>query len=177
VKIEWIGCATTNFRSGRSASYRPEAIVIHISEGTLASAGAWFGNPKALVSAHYCVGKQGEIHQYVKEEDTAFHAGAPVRATWRLRKPNVNPNAYTIGIEHEGRATDEGPDVWPDAQYDASAELIADIAARWCIPVDENHLVLHREIRGDKTCPGEKFVRARMIELVARRMGKAVVST
>jgi N-acetylmuramoyl-L-alanine amidase len=174
VKTTWIGCASTNFRVGRAGNYKPEAIVIHISEGTLASADAWFQNPKALVSAHYCVGKQGEIHQYVKEEDTAFHAGAPVQASWRLRKPNVNPNAYTIGIEHEGRADDGAADAWPDAQYEASAELIAEVAGRWGIMIDENHLVLHREIRGDKTCPGPNFDRGRMIELVKAKMAAAI---
>jgi N-acetylmuramoyl-L-alanine amidase len=174
VKSTWIGCASTNFRPGRSARYKPEAIVIHISEGTLASADAWFQNPKARVSAHYCVGKQGEIHQYVKEEDTAFHAGAVVRAMWRLRKPNVNPNAYTIGIEHEGHAADDPADAWPDAQYEASAGLIAEIAGRWGIMIDENHIVLHREIRGDKTCPGPTFDRGRMIDLVRARLAAVI---
>jgi N-acetylmuramoyl-L-alanine amidase len=174
VNIHWIGCAQTNFRTGRAAKYKPEAIVIHISEGTLASVDAWFGNPKAWVSAHYCVSRTGEIHQYVKEEDTAFHAGNFLRATWRLRKQNVNPNAYTIGIEHEGHASDERP--WPDTQYEASAELIAGIAQRWGIPIDEDHLVLHREIRGDKTCPGPNFDRQTMLELVRERMGTALPS-
>ncbi|MEQ1887366.1 MAG: peptidoglycan recognition family protein [Bryobacteraceae bacterium] len=167
MNIQWIGCASTNFRAGRG-KYRPEAIVIHISEGSLASADAWFQNPKASVSAHYCVAKNGEVHQYVKEEDTAYHAGIPVRATWRLRKPNVNPNVYTIGIEHEGHASELG--AWPDAQYEASAELIAGITARWGIPVDEDHLVLHREIRGDKTCPGPNFDREKMLGMVREKL-------
>jgi len=91
---------------GRPGGLRPAAIVIHISEGTLSSADAWFNNEAANVSAHYCVGRVGEIHQYVSEEDTAYHAGSPVNPTWRLLRPCVNPNFYTIGIEHEGRAQD-----------------------------------------------------------------------
>ena len=168
MNIQWIGCASRNFRQGRFGKCRPEAVVIHISEGTIASADAWFGNPKALVSAHYCVAKSGEIHQYVKEEDTAYHAGNPVRPTWKLLTQGINPNAYTIGIEHEGHALDEGP--WPDAQYEASAELVASITARLGIPVDEEHIVLHREIRGDKTCPGPNFDRARLIGMVKEKM-------
>ncbi len=147
---------------GRPGGLRPAAIVIHISEGTLASADAWFDNDHALVSAHYCVGRCGEVHQYVSEEDTAYHAGSPVNPTWRLLRPHVNPNFYTIGIEHEGRAQDR----WTDAQYAASAELVGEIARRWSIPLDADHIVMHREIRGNKTCPGFVFSRERLLSLI-----------
>lgn len=163
VRIDWIGCAETNFRRGRSASSRPAAIVIHISDGSLASADAWFHSPAARVSAHYLVAKSGAIHQYVKEEDTAYHAGVLVNPTWKLLRPGVNPNSYTIGIEHEGKPED----VWPEEQYRASAELVADIAERWSIPVDEDHIVLHREIRANKTCPGFVFDRATLLDKIA----------
>ena len=46
-------CSPKNFMPGRPGGLRPAAIVIHISEGTLASADAWFNNDAALVSAHY----------------------------------------------------------------------------------------------------------------------------
>lgn len=100
--------------------FRPEAIVIHIMEGTLKGTDAWFKNEESGVSAHYGIGKQGEIHQYVGESDTTWHSGRLVSPTWRLLKPDVNPNWYTIGIEHEGRA--DTP--WSDALYKASARLI-----------------------------------------------------
>ncbi|HEV2200033.1 MAG TPA: peptidoglycan recognition family protein [Bryobacteraceae bacterium] len=160
---EWVGCAEGNFRRGRSASWQPEAIVIHISVGSLASADAWFHNPAARVSAHYLVAKSGAIHQYVNEEDTAYHAGVPVKPIWKLLRPGVNPNSYTIGIEHEGQPED----VWPEEQYQASAELVADIAQRWSIPVDEDHIVLHREIRANKSCPGFVFNRATLLAKIA----------
>ncbi len=160
-RIQWAGCAAENFRAGREGM-RPEAIVIHVADGTLAGTDAWFGNPAAQLSAHYIVAKDGAVHQYVKEEDMAFHAGAPVRPVWALLKPGVNPNLYTIGIEHEGFAAD----VWPEAQYEASAALVREIAERWSIPVDEEHIVLHREIRADKTCPGLTFDRERLIRMV-----------
>jgi N-acetyl-anhydromuramyl-L-alanine amidase AmpD len=40
-------------------------------DGTLAGTDAWFTNPASQVSAQYGIGKNGEVHQYVKEEDTA----------------------------------------------------------------------------------------------------------
>jgi len=143
-------CAPGNFRSGRPPGIRPEAIVVHISTGTLASADDWFNDPAAKVSAHYIVAKSGIIHQYVDENDTAFHAGTVVQPSWTLIKPKVNPNYYTIGIEHEGGESD----IWPDVQIATSAALIGSIASRWNIPLDENHIIPHHAIRATKTCPG-----------------------
>jgi hypothetical protein len=148
----WKGCAPSNFRAGRPSGLRPTAIVIHIMEGSIGSADNWFNNPASSVSAHYGVAKSGEVHQYVDEHDTAFHAGTVVRPTWAGIVPGVNPNYYTVGIEHEGEAEDPWP--WPAAQIAASAALVGEIAARWSIPADLNHVVPHRSIRASKTCPG-----------------------
>lgn len=148
----WKGAHPGNFRAGR-AGQRPEAIVIHVMDGTLVGTDSWFNDPVSKVSAHYGVGKSGAVHQYVKETDTAFHAGTVVRPTWPLYRPNSNPNYYTIGIEHEGRGLNANP--WPSAQLDASLALAADIAARWHIPIDANHIIGHHAIRASKpNCPG-----------------------
>ena len=146
---QWIGCAGDNFRKGRHG-HEPRAIVIHIIVGSLQAADLTFKDPRSSVSAHYGVGKTGTIHQFVDEADTAFHAGIVVRPTWKLVDPQVNPNYYTIGIEHEGQPQD----IWPDEQYATSAALVKEIAARWKIPLDRDHLIPHREIRASKTCPG-----------------------
>jgi N-acetyl-anhydromuramyl-L-alanine amidase AmpD len=116
---DWIGCAADNFRKGRHG-FEPKAIVIHIIVGSLESAGMTFRDPRSSVSAHYGVGKSGRVHQFVEESDTAFHAGTVVEPTWRLIDPNVNPNLYTVGIEHEGQPQD----TWPDEQFQASAALV-----------------------------------------------------
>jgi N-acetylmuramoyl-L-alanine amidase len=162
MEVQWKGCSAKNFRAGRPGGLRPTAIVIHISDGCLSSADEWFDNPEAEVSAHYIVAKSGEVHQYVKEEDTAYHTGAAVSPTWKLLRPGVNANWYTIGIEHEGKPED----AWNEKQYEASAELIAGIARRWGIPMDEDHVVLHREIHGDRPCPGYVFDRVKLIAMI-----------
>lgn len=154
----WTGCASANFRSGRRGQ-TPMAIVIHIMDGYLRGTDAWFNNPRSQVSAHYGVGKNGEVHQYVAETDTAFHAGTVDRPTWALMEPganpgpNINPNYYTIGIEHEGFATD----VWTPVQVSTSAALIAEVAARWGIRRDVDHVIKHHQIRASKPCPGDKI--------------------
>jgi N-acetylmuramoyl-L-alanine amidase len=152
----FVGCAAVNFRLGRPSGFQPEAIVIHIGEGSLRSIDMQFNDPNARVSAHYCVSKAGDIHQYVDEKDTAFHAGTIDQPTWSGLKPGrapgsfINPNFYTIGIEHEGFADDR----WPDAQLSTSAALVGEIAQRWKIPLDEDHVIRHHQIRFLKSCPG-----------------------
>lgn len=143
----WLG--SPNKETGRRG-LRPEAIVVHIMDGTLAGTDAWFANPAYQVSAHYGIGSAGQIHQYVAESDTAWHAGRRSQPTWRLIKPSPNPNFYTIGIEHEGRA--DTP--WSDAMLGASTMLAATLCNRWSIAVDRDHLIGHREINARKTCPG-----------------------
>jgi len=148
--IKFIGCPESNFRRGRPFGLRPEAIVIHIMDGSFTAGESVFRDPTTHKSAHYGISRGGEIHQYLDENDIGFHAGIVVNPTWALLKPGVNPNFYTIGIEHEGRPDD----VWPEAQLVASATLVGQIAARWGIPLDDSHVIRHHQIRASKTCPG-----------------------
>ena len=131
MNIRWIGAHQNNFAVGR-AGKKPEIVVVHWIVGTLASADATFQNPKRQVSAHYGVG-QTEAHQYVKELDTAYHAG------------NLTVNRTSIGIEHEG-----GPNLpITDAVYRNSAWLINQIWKRY----GKLPLRAHREFK-QTACPG-----------------------
>jgi N-acetylmuramoyl-L-alanine amidase len=160
--VDWKGAHPLNFSNGR-AGFRPEAIVIHVMDGTLAGTDSWFNDPRSRVSAHYGVGKAGQVHQYVKETDAAHHAGVVNVPRWPLIKRRqsgsgfINPNFYTIGVEHEGRGL--APEAWPQAQLEASAALVAEIARRWSIPVDAEHIIAHCDIRHSKPdCPGHGVV-------------------
>lgn len=161
---------TPNFRRGRSGQ-RPIAIVIHIMEGSLSGTDAWFAADESGVSAHYGIGKKGEVHRYVREEDSAAHAGTVDRPSWPLLKLRdngkpVNPNYYTIGIEHEGKAGEP----FTEAMYEASSELIAAIAERWNIPVDSDHVITHHAIRFSKSCPGTGVDLSRLIEMAKSKL-------
>jgi hypothetical protein len=160
--ITWKGCAPGNFRRGR-AGFTPDAIVVHIMDGSLVGTDAWFNDPDARVCAHYGVGKTGEVHQYVQETDTAFHAGIVDRPTWTGLRPGVNPNLHTLGVEHEGRANTP----WTPAMYNASSALICAAATRWSIPLDRAHVIGHREIRASKSCPGSQVDLDRLIAQAA----------
>ncbi len=102
----WVAADATNFstRGGTSIS----AITIHDIEGTYAGAIAWFQNPMANVSAHYCLRSiDGQVTQMVCESDKAWHVGTE--------------NPYTIGLEHEGKADYEG--WYTESMYQASSNV------------------------------------------------------
>lgn len=149
-----------NYSAGRFG-YKPEAIVIHIAEGYLDGAYSWFNNASSQVSSHYMVGRNGAIWQFVKDEDTAWHAGGVNNPNWSLFKPGVNPNFYTIGIEHEGFTGEK----WSNEMYQATAELIAFLCAKFSIDLDRNHIIGHNQINSvsRKNCPGSGVDFSRLI--------------
>ncbi len=96
--------------------------------------------------------RDGEIHQYVQEADTAFHAGVVQAPTWWFAQQHPEiVNQSTVGIEHEGKAEED----ITEEQYAASAELVHGVATRAMLPIDNLHIVPHHSIRADKTCPGK----------------------
>lgn len=131
--------------------YKPEMIVVHISAGTLDSMTSWFMNPDSQVSSHYGIGKDGSILQYVEEANKAWHAGNLRSPTFKLMKAGINPNLYSIGIENEGQDLAKAP----EAQLASLRELIKDIATRYKIPLDRDHIIGHYEVDSVKKafCP------------------------
>lgn len=138
-----------NFWQGRNG-HKPIAIVIHMTEGAFAGALSWLTRKQSQVSAHYLIGRDGTVVQLVADENTAWHAGRVHEPTWKLLKAGVNPNYYTIGIEHENLA---GEPMSPQ-QWEASTKLILELSKKWGIPLDEDHIVKHRSIFARKSCPG-----------------------
>src|SRR5581483_2904969 len=127
-----------NFETGRNGQ-RVKAVVLHIGEGPLSAFFPTFNNPARHASAHFTVGKQGEIEQYVSINDTAYAnglrweaadnpaggiwknpRGIPVTPAWRGLIPGVNPNYYTISIEHEGFFRE----AWTEPMYLANLKLL-----------------------------------------------------
>jgi N-acetylmuramoyl-L-alanine amidase len=159
--IRWIGCHARNFDRQRGG-IRPEAVVLHIAEGTLAGMDAWFSNPASGVSAHFGVGKDGRVHQYVSVDDTAFANGVVEQGnTARLIRdnPGINPNAWSCSVEHEGFT---GETLTPE-QWQASTRLTAWLFAAHLlaggatgVAVDRDHILRHADItpRSRARCPG-----------------------
>jgi N-acetylmuramoyl-L-alanine amidase len=140
-----------NFWEGRQG-HKPEAFVIHVSEGSFEGSLSWILDPKSAVSYHFLISEFGEVAELVKPENSAWHAGKILNPTWSEIKEGVNPNLYTIGIAFAGFAKD-GPTM---NQFCTIASLLQHLSVIHSIPLDRKHVVGHNEIRADKICPGEK---------------------
>jgi N-acetyl-anhydromuramyl-L-alanine amidase AmpD/V8-like Glu-specific endopeptidase len=129
-----------NQRAPRGAR-RVERLVIHITDGGPNIAGpiSWFRNTDSGVSAHYIVGRDGEVVQMVRHDRVAHHAGSA--------------NETSIGIEHVANTRGLNP---TEAQLDASAALVAWLAAQCGVPLDRDHVLGHAEAdpsTGHRACP------------------------
>lgn len=117
-----------------------DTLVIHDTETpgirlakTIAS---HFANPRSGVSAHFIIGKAGEIVQCVDETKRAFHAGPS------LFRGRDKVNDFSIGIELVN--SQSGSDPFTDAQYDSLIRLTRHLVARFDIPTDR--IVGHHDV-------------------------------
>lgn len=149
--ITWIG--SPNFSSPKD--YKIIAIVNHIMSGTLIGTDSWFKNPQSKVSSHFGVGKHGDIHQYVNLTNPAWANGSVNNPNWPLLQFGVNPNYYTISIEHEG----ESGDVMPELQYQATLALHRWLIGMLGIPISRDNIIGHYRIDSvnKSNCPGMGF--------------------
>lgn len=135
---QYVAASTSNYSDYSRSGGDITTVVVHDTEGSYSGAISWFQNASAQASAHYVLrSSDGQITQMIQEEDVAWHAG-----DW-------STNLHSIGIEHEGYASD--PAAWyTDAMYASSAALVKDICSRYGIPIDRDHIIAHAEVPG---CP------------------------
>ena len=150
-----------HYDRGRSGQ-RPTGIVLHTNVGSFDSTVHWFADPESEVSAHYLVGLDGRIAQFVDEADTARHAGRVADPTTPLFS-GEDPNLHTVGIEFEDGGDPLGVER-TRLQYRSGAWLVRRLARTWEIPLDRDHVVGHRELFARKECPGNLDV-DRIVEL------------
>lgn len=142
MEIKQVPAHISNYSVGRM-EVKVDRIVVHWMVGSLESADASFANSDRNASAHYGIGDD-EVHQYVGEENTAWHSG-----NWEM-------NLRSIGIEHEGGQLlpDGTTRLKPSPRtHQTSSKLIADLCMRYHIPVDRKHVLKHNEIKATQ-CPG-----------------------
>jgi N-acetyl-anhydromuramyl-L-alanine amidase AmpD len=159
------------------------SIVLHFTaSATLLGTVNWFQKPHARVSAHYVVGRNGQIVQMVHENEKAWHAGKAKLSG----DPRVNSMSIGIEIVNWGELQYDGAlntfYCWPgnytrkydpkkygqpiqspdgkwwapytDAQVDAVVSLCRDLVQRYPA-ITEDRLVGHSDVApGRKTDPG-----------------------
>ena len=124
---------------------QPAWIILHGTAGftTARQCADYFADPATEASAHYIVGRDGEVIQCVHEINAAWANGAITGepgtggdgvhhdAWWS--QMGLNPNLLTIAIEHV-KPSQDNSDSLTTEQKAASFRLIADICQRWGIP-------------------------------------------
>ncbi|MEV4683585.1 N-acetylmuramoyl-L-alanine amidase [Streptomyces kurssanovii] len=158
---QWVSANAANWRlAWRPDDYEIDRVVIHVVQGSYATALKVFRDPLHKAATHYVVRKDGHVAQMIREYDVAYHCG------------NRSYNERSIGIEHEGFV--DRPQDLTDAMYRGSAKLTADICVRHGIPVDREHIVGHVEVPGtDHTDPGPHWDWPKYMKLVAAEMPAA----
>jgi|WetSurMetagenome_2_1015567.scaffolds.fasta_scaffold02980_8 N-acetylmuramoyl-L-alanine amidase len=143
-------------------------IVDHITTGSAKSTTDWFLNGKSEASAHYLVCKNGDVIQFVNDENVAWHCGIkkdiikkgmPYTSNEFVKRKNINPNLYTIGIEHES----EGEEL-TEKQYESTLELHKKLIKKYNIKLDK--IIGHCEIdnKERKFDPGNNFPWGRLMD-------------
>jgi len=152
----WVAASDENWRrADRPDDFGVDMVIVHVTQGSFASAVRAFQDPGHKAATHYIVGQDGRVTQMIRELDVAYHAG------------NRDYNERSVGIEHEGFV--DRPQDFTDEMYAASARLTAGICARYEIPLDREHIIGHVEVPGtDHTDPGPHWDWDRYLKLVRR---------
>ncbi|MCX5416762.1 MULTISPECIES: N-acetylmuramoyl-L-alanine amidase [unclassified Streptomyces] len=150
----WVAASEANWRrADRPDDYGVDRVIVHVTQGSYASAVRVFQDPAHQAATHYIVRKNGRVTQMIRELDVAYHAG------------NRSFNERSIGIEHEGFV--DRPQDFTAQMYESSARLTAAICERYGIPVDREHIIGHVEVPGtDHTDPGPHWDWPRYMKLV-----------
>jgi hypothetical protein len=121
---------------------RIDTIVIHDLETSYDAGVSGLAQPTTSAATHYVMrSSDGAVTQMVPTKDIAFHAG------------NYSTNLHSIGIEHEGYAV-QGAKWYTEAQYQATADLVQYLSARFNIPLDRQHVLGHDNVAG----PADSYV-------------------
>jgi N-acetylmuramoyl-L-alanine amidase len=119
------------------------AVIVHYTGAmTTASTVSWFKQKVSGVSAHYVIGRDGEIIQMVKDNNEAWHAG-------KSKMPDTGQtgvNRFSIGIELVG-TMDSG---FLDVQMAAFYSLLEELVRKYEIPP-------HRVVGHADIAPGRKI--------------------
>lgn len=145
-----ISKASPNFNE-RINYKKPEYIILHYTGmKSLDDALHRLCDPSSHVSAHYTIGRDGEIYQHVDCDKRAWHAG---KSFWR---GITDMNSASVGIEIENTGHEHGYVPFPEEQIYAVMKIVEEVMGKYHI-LPENVLA-HSDIAPErKEDPGELF--------------------
>lgn len=170
---------------------RPEIIVLHLTEGSFASAKGWLSNPASQASATRLFAKSGESIELVAESDAPWTNGFP---TNQIEPPTssyvreqfwngkmgygyrISPNLFSLTIEVEWFRVD-GVISIDSALFDALVRQVADWCVKYNIPPTRERIIGHYEISPiEKPFCGKHIPWDYFIPAVAGRVSAMAVS-
>ena len=113
---------------------------------------------KENVSAHYIIGRDGEVREMVDEDKRAWHAGESQMPFKKDNRSDVND--FSIGIE---LVTTDQQD-FTDEQYEALIELITEIRGRYKVVFIVGHQHIAGKRKEPKTDPGSNFEWGKLVK-------------
>ena len=156
--LSYIDWPTPNQDPRPDAANGIEILVLHYTGmASVEAALERMRDPTAKVSAHWCIGEDGQSYRLVPEDMRAWHAGL---SYWRRRQL---VNDTSIGIELVNPGHEFGYRPFPRAQMDALIALAGNILSRYDIPAA--NVVGHSDVSPmRKRDPGELFDWARLAQ-------------
>lgn len=175
--------------AGNPRVNRPVAIVLHTPEepaDDYESTPHYFAQPGVAAGTHYYLDNDGDVYQMLPESECPYangtKGGPGGNRVWKGQLDTWAPwatvglsnNCQTISIEMEGYAASIGQ-TWNDSQHAALIALIRNIAYRYSIPLDRDHIVGHFELATDRVDPGATFPWDRVMASLAAKPAPAVL--
>lgn len=114
---------------------KPQAIVLHHSDGSYLGGIDWIMRPESKVSYHVLIARDGRRTVFANDTDRCWHAGV---SSWNGRK---DLNSWSLGVSWEGN-TYETP-LGQDAMASAIEYLVPRMK-KWGIPL--NMVVTHQQV-------------------------------
>ena len=124
------------------------------------------GHRGGKVSAHYLIGRNGEIYQLVSDDRRAWHAGS---GRWGTIT-DVNSASIGVELDNNGRAD------FPEAQLQSLVRLLTDLCERYDIP--RRQIIAHADMAPTrKHDPGARFPWARLAQVGFGRWPQGPLAT
>jgi N-acetyl-anhydromuramyl-L-alanine amidase AmpD len=149
---------------GNPVDPTPRVVVLHETVFGLRSALNTFVTPhprdEDQVSYHTLIGERGEIVETVAPEDRAFGAGnSAFDGRWVVTNPRVGGSINNFALHLSLETPIDGEDAEPqhsgysEAQYDATAVVLADWMRRF--PIEPRQITTHRhvDLNGERADP------------------------
>ena len=114
---------------------KPEAVVLHHSDGSYRGGVAWIADPKSKVSYHVLIARDGRRTVFANDTDRCWHAGV---SSWQGRR---DLNSWSLGVAWEGNTYD-----YPlgDEAMASAIEYLVPRMKKWGINM--NMVLTHQQV-------------------------------